>query len=69
MVMIQNEFDNNPDMLKDPSSMTKERLEDLMKKRDLATKLSNFDSYDGNHDGNISYPEFKDTLVSLSKDK
>lgn len=67
MSMIQSEFDKHPDMLKDPSSMSKERIEDLMKKKDIATKLSDFDNYDDNKDGKISYDEFKTTITRIAK--
>lgn len=67
MNMVQDEFNKHPDMLKDPSSLSKEMVEDLMKKKEVASKLSDFDLYDTNKDGKISFEEFKHTLLEISK--
>lgn len=67
MNMVQEEFNKHPDMLKDPSSLSKELVEELMKKKEIASKLSDFDLYDTNKDGKISFEEFKHTIIEISK--
>jgi hypothetical protein len=68
--LVQDQFDKNPDIINlDPSTISKEKFNELMKRKEIAESLSNFDHYDTNKDNQISLEEFVIHIQKLAQEQ
>eukprot|EP01080_Neovahlkampfia_damariscottae_P004118 gene4118-7404_t len=68
--LVQDQFDKNPDIINiDPTTISKEKLEAIMKRKEIAESLSTFESYDTNKDNQISFEEFVAHIQKLAKEQ